>query len=510
MTYTKKSIIKVVLHKPGDVGNRRHSMNQRITALFIALALVVGAGSMYVGMEFFDYETPKEAETIPTMGNVFSVEEDASEIKGFDKFKQALELISTRYVEDVDEEELLEGAIQGMLSTLDDPYSVYMDKETAKQFSQSLDSSFEGIGAEVGMKGGKVTIIAPFKGSPAEKAGLQPNDQIVSIDGKDVEGLDLHETVLKIRGKKGTKVAIGVIRPNSREKITLDVVRDEIPLETVFGSTKEYQGKHVGYIEITSFSENTAEDFQKTLTKLEDDHIDGLVLDVRGNPGGYLQSVEEILKQFVTKDHPYIQIEERNGNKKRYFSTLSKKKDYPVTVLIDKGSASASEILAGALKEASDYDIVGVTSFGKGTVQQAVPMGDGSNIKLTLYKWLTPEGNWIHKKGVEPTIEVEQPSVFQLSPIQLEKSLVSDMNNEQVKTAQLVLKGLGFEPGREDGYYSKETETAVKAFQQTNELPISGKIDLQTADTLNQKIVELKGKEENDLQLKMAIKALFK
>jgi carboxyl-terminal processing protease len=485
-------------------------MNQRITTLLIALALVIGAGGMYVGMEYIGHDTPKEAEAVAAMGNIFNAEEEASEIEGFDKFKQALELISTRYVEEVDEEELLEGAIQGMLSTLDDPYSVYMDKETAQQFSQSLDSSFEGIGAEVGMKSGKVTIVSPFKGSPAEKAGLQPNDQIVSINGENVEGLDLNETVLKIRGKKGTKVAIGVIRSSSKEKITFNVVRDEIPLETVFGSKKDYQGKNVGYIQITSFSEDTAKDFQNTLTKLEKANIEGLVLDVRGNPGGYLQSVEEILKQFVTKEQPYIQIEERNGDKQQYFSTLSKKKGYPVTVLIDKGSASASEILAGALKEASGYEIVGVTSFGKGTVQQAVPMGDGSNIKLTLYKWLTPEGNWIHKKGVEPTIKVEQPAVYQASPIQLEKSLELDMNNEQVKTAQLILKSLGFEPGREDGYYSKKTETAVKAFQETNELSISGKIDLQTADKLNEKITELKSKDENDLQLKMAMKALFK
>ncbi len=485
-------------------------MNQKITALLMTLALIVGAGGMYVGLELTEDKPGQEAEAIPTFGDVFQAEEQATELEGFEKFQQALELISTKYVEEVDQEELLEGAIQGMLSKLDDPYSVYMDKETAKQFSQSLDSSFEGIGAEVGMNNGKVTIVSPFKGSPAEKAGLQPNDQIISIDGENVEGLDLHETVLRIRGKKGTKVAIEVLRPNSMEKLTFDVVRDEIPLETVFGSIKDYQGKKVGYIEVTSFSENTAEDFTTTLTKLEKENIEGLVLDVRGNPGGYLQSVEEILKQFVTKDYPYIQIEERNGDKKRYFSTLSKKKDYPVTVLIDKGSASASEILAGALKEASGYDIVGVTSFGKGTVQQAVPMGDGSNIKLTLYKWLTPEGNWIHKKGVEPTIKVEQPELYEASPLQIEETLVPDMNNEQVKTAQIALKGLGFEPGREDGYFSEETETAVKAFQQTNELPISGKIDQQTANTLNQKMVELRGKEENDVQLKMAIKALFK
>lgn len=213
-----------------------------------------------------------------------------------------------------------------MLSTLNDPYSVYMDKQTAKQFSDSLDSSFEGIGAEVGMDGGKIIIVSPFKNSPAEKAGLQPNDEIVSIDGESTVGSDLNDTVLKIRGKKGTTVKIEVMRAGSKEKLSFDVTRDEIPIETVFSSIKQQGEKKIGYLEITSFSEETAEDFTEELAKLEDQNIKGLVLDVRGNPGGYLQSVEEILKQFVTKDQPYIQIEERNGEKKRYFSNLREKK----------------------------------------------------------------------------------------------------------------------------------------------------------------------------------------
>lgn len=164
-------------------------------------------------------------------------------------------------------------------------------------------------------------------------------------------------------------------------------------------SVKEVNGHKTGYIAISSFSEDTAKDFTSSLKQLEKKGIEGLVLDVRGNPGGYLQSVEDILKHFITKDQPYIQIAERNGDRKRYFSKLKEQKPYPVNVLIDKGSASASEILAGAMKEAGKYEVVGDVSFGKGTVQQAVPMGDGSNIKLTLYKWLTPKGNWIHKKG---------------------------------------------------------------------------------------------------------------
>ncbi|MGG3799058.1 S41 family peptidase [Metabacillus fastidiosus] len=484
-------------------------MNQRVVAILIALAMALGALGMYVGMELMNDKQETAETAVPVMKDLLPVNNKKEDIPGFDKFKQAYDLISTQYVEKVEEDKLLEGAIQGMLSTLEDPYSVYMNKETAEQFSQSLDSSFEGIGAEVGMDEGKVKIISPFKNSPAEKAGLRPNDQIISIDGESIEGLDLHEAVIKIRGKKGTKVVIEVLRPNSKDKISFEVVRDEIPLETVFSSVKEYQNKKIGYIEITSFSEKTAEDFKEQLKTLEKQNIKGLVLDVRGNPGGYLQSVEEILKEFVTKEKPYIQIEERNGEKKRYFSKLNNKKDYPVNVLIDKGSASASEILAGALKEANGYNVVGVSSFGKGTVQQAVPMGDGSNIKLTLYKWLTPDGNWIHGKGVEPTIEVSQPAYFQAGPIKADKVLEADMNNEQIKLAQIVLKGIGFEPGREDGYYSEATEMAVKAFQQKQGLQMTGKIDGKTAAKINEVAAENIAEEKNDVQLETAIKSLF-
>ncbi|MED4454409.1 S41 family peptidase [Metabacillus fastidiosus] len=484
-------------------------MNQRVVAILIALAMALGALGMYVGMELMNDKQETAETAVPVMKDLLPVNNKKEDIPGFDKFKQAYDLISTQYVEKVEEDKLLEGAIQGMLSTLEDPYSVYMNKETAEQFSQSLDSSFEGIGAEVGMDEGKVKIISPFKNSPAEKAGLRPNDQIISIDGESIEGLDLHEAVIKIRGKKGTKVVIEVLRPNSKDKISFEVVRDEIPLETVFSSVKEYQNKKIGYIEITSFSEKTAEDFKEQLKTLEKQNIKGLVLDVRGNPGGYLQSVEEILKEFVTKEKPYIQIEERNGEKKRYFSKLNNKKDYPVNVLIDKGSASASEILAGALKEANGYNVVGVSSFGKGTVQQAVPMGDGSNIKLTLYKWLTPDGNWIHGKGVEPTIEVSQPAYFQAGPIKADKVLEADMNNEQIKLAQIVLKGIGFEPGREDGYYSEATEMAVKAFQQKHGLQMTGKIDGKTAAKINEVAAENIAEEKNDVQLETAIKSLF-
>ncbi|GAJ41040.1 S41 family peptidase [Saccharococcus caldoxylosilyticus] len=479
-------------------------MKKQTTAILMVLSMLVGAGGTYAGMQLAQPDAKSDVSlVIPNKDTASASDEEMK------KVQQAYELIKSRYVEKVDDDKLIEGAIQGMISTLNDPYSVYMDEETSQQFTQSLDSSFEGIGAEVSMIDGKVTIVAPIKNSPAEKAGLKPNDQILKVNGESLEGLDLYEAVLKIRGKKGTAVQLDILRPGVKEVIKVKVVRDEIPIETVYDSVETYNGKKVGYLEVTSFSENTAQDFKKKLSKLEAEHIDGLIIDVRGNPGGYLQSVEEILKQFIPKDKPYVQIEERDGDKQRFYSDLTKKKPYPIAVLIDKGSASASEILAGAMKEAGGYKLVGETSFGKGTVQQAIPMGDGSNIKLTLYKWLTPDGHWIHKKGIKPDVEVKQPDYFHVSPLHIEKTLAFDMNNEQIKNAQQMLKGLGFDPGRTDGYFSKKTEAAVKAFQKANKLPQTGKIDKNTAEVLQAKVMDAIRNKDHDVQLKTAMKVLF-
>lgn len=483
---------------------RRKDMNRKWIALLMSGSLLTGVGGTYASMKWIDIQAKSELEqqTSETPG-LSSGGTSSGTLK---KVEQAYELILGRYVEKVDGTQLIEGAIQGMLTTLDDPYSVYMDKQTAEQFNQSLDSSFEGIGAEVSENDGKIIIVSPFKNSPAEKAGLKPNDQILKVDGDSVEGLDLYEATLKIRGEKGTTVKLEILREGLKEPITVNIKRDEIPLETVHSQVKKESGEEVGYIEITSFSENTAEDFKKQLKELEDQNISGLVIDVRGNPGGLLSSVEEILKELVTDEKPYVQIETRDGEKKRFFSTLKKEKDYPIVVLVDKGSASASEILAGALKEAEGYQVIGETTFGKGTVQQAMPMGDGSNIKLTLFKWLTPDGNWIHKQGVKPDIEVKQPELYKAHPIQADTPLAVDMNSEQVKNAQVILKGLGYDPGRTDGYFSSRTELSVKAYQRMEGLEPTGKIDDKTAASLQEDVVKEIQQEENDLQLQTALK----
>lgn len=481
-------------------------MNRRWIALIVTCSLLTGAGGAYAGIQYLENKQPTSQLEQTIYTKEVTGKPQKEEPTDLSKVAQAFDLISNRYVEKVDQEKLVEGAIQGMLSVLHDPYSVYMDKDTAKQFTQSLESSFEGIGAEVGKVDEKIVIVSPFKDSPAEKAGIKPNDEILKVNGSSVKGLDLNKATLKIRGKKGTTVTLEIARKGLKDPLTIKVKRDEIPLETVHATVKKYDGKKVGYIAITSFSANTAEDFKKNLKALENDHIKGLILDVRGNPGGLLSSVEEILKEFVPSDKPYVQIQQRDGEKHRYFSNLSEKKEYPVVVLVNKGSASASEILAGALQEADGYQLIGERTFGKGTVQQAVPMGDGSNIKLTLFKWLTPDGNWIHKKGIKPDIPVKQPAIFATHPIQVQEPLKKDMNNEQVKNAQEILDGLGFAPGRTDGYFSEETVIAVKGFQKEVGLDATGQIDNVTAAKLEEAAVKAMKKEKNDLQLQTAIR----
>lgn len=473
--------------------------------IVVILSLIIGvAGGAYLTSQAPDQDLKQMLVGSESKEDAAKKENGAARIE-LKKVEQAYALIRDQYVEKVKDEQLVEGAIEGMLLTLNDPYSVYMNKETAEQFGQALDSSFGGIGTEIGVEDGKMIIVSPYKDSPAEKAGLKPKDEVIKINGESVEGLNLYEMSLKIRGKKGTKVTLEIKRSGVTEPLKLKITRDEIPVETVFSSINKVKGMNIGYIELTTFSEGTANDFKKQLKTMEEKGIEGLVIDVRGNPGGLLSSAQEILGLLVTKDKPYLQIAQRNGDTETFFTNLPEKKKYPIAVLTDKGSASAAEILAGALNEAGEYPLIGEKTFGKGTVQQAVPMGDGSDIKLTLFKWLTPDGNWIHKKGIKPTIEVHQPDYFNVHPLQVEKTFKRDMTNPQIQYAQGMLKGLGFEPGRDDGYYDAKTEIAIKALQQQEGLTVTGELDQKTAAKLEEAIVQKIKDEDNDVQLKTAL-----
>lgn len=479
-------------------------------ALLLVAALILGFAGAYFGVKLAQPDSVTELiEGTVEQSQQPKQQETGQTPEKIQKVSKAFNLIKENYLNDVDDKQLIEGAIQGMLTSLEDPYSSYMDVETMKQFNQTIESSFEGIGAEVSTVNGKVTIVAPIKDSPAEEAGLRPNDQILSVDGDSVVGMDLYEAVEKIRGKKGSEVVLEVQRSGVSEPFDVTLTRDDIPVETVYSEVKTIDGKKTGVIEIASFSEKTADHFTKQLGELEDKNIEGLVIDVRGNPGGLLKSVEGILESFIPKDMPYVQIEDQNGEKSKSFSNLEEKKPYPISILINEGSASASEILAVAMKEAG-YDVVGKPSYGKGTVQQAIPFGDGSTMKLTFFKWLSPEGNWINEKGVKPTVKQEQPEYYFTNPVKVEEPITYNQTGEKVENLQIMLKGLGYEPGRTDGYFSKQTGTAVEAFQTDNDLDVTGEINEKNAGLIESQLVEKVRAGENDKQMDKALHVLYK
>ena len=424
------------------------------------------------------------------------------------KLGTALSLIESNYYETVDREKLIDGAVNGMMEALGDPYSNYMGKETAEKFEESIEGSFSGIGAEVSSDNGKVVVVSPIKGSPAEKAGIQAKDVILSVNGESLEGLELNDAVAKIRGPKGSDATLKIQRTGTAEPLEFVITRDDVRLETVYATMEKDK---VGVIEVTQFSQNTAERFKEELTKLETQGMKGLVIDVRNDPGGVLPVVIEMAEQFVPSGKAIVQVEDKN--KQREVSTSKgSSKAYPVVVLMNKGSASASEIMAGALQQSAGAKLIGDNSFGKGTVQTSFEkqLGDGSLLKITIAKWLTPDGTWIHGKGIKPDIAVAQPDYFSVAPINKSATLQYNMNSTDVKSAQTMLDGLGYKPGRKDGYFDAGTKEAVKKFQSTSKLQATGVIDAKTAEALELALIKVIQDPANDTQRNKGIEEIEK
>ena len=434
---------------------------------------------------------------------MFGKEDEASEIKGqesqvqyvgerkeFTKLYMAYDKLKKDYYKDIDEDTVINGAINGMVDALEDPYSEYMDTEEASMFEDSVHSSFQGIGAEIQEQDGIITVISPIKNSPAEKSGLLPNDKVLKVDGKDIKGYSVSEAVLLIRGKKGTEVTLTIQRGEGA-LIETTIVRDDIPIETVY---PEMLSDKVGHIMISSFSDDTYDELVTAIDDLKKEGMESLVLDVRQNPGGLLDSAVDISNLFVEEGKNIVQIETKDDKnklvKEAIVASPGLRVDLPVTVLIDEGSASASEILAGALSESANMPIVGVNSFGKGTVQSLNNLPDGSNIKITTAKWLTPKGNWIHDKGIAPDYEVQYPSYAMLSPLNTSEVLKTGMTSDAIKNAKEMLKAVGYDPGTINTSFDETMVSAVKKFQADNKLDATGELTGDSANTLMNKLRE--------------------
>ncbi|WP_106531694.1 S41 family peptidase [Planomicrobium soli] len=440
-----------------------------------------------------------------TFGDNKAVEVNSPERREFQKLYSAYDQIESEYYEDVETETLVNGAINGMIEALGDPYSDYMNEEEAAHFTEGISSSFEGIGAEVQERNGYVAVVSPIKNSPAEKAGILPNDLIIEVDGKSIQGFSSSEAVMLIRGEKGSKVTLTIRRGENSEPIKIEIVRDEIPIETVY---TEMNDDKVAQIQITSFAEKTYEELLAAIEDMEKQGMKALVLDVRQNPGGLLTAALDISNLFVEEGKTLFEVESKGQEPEVYTASGGKKVDVPVTLLIDGGSASASEILAGAVSESGNVQLIGEKTFGKGTVQTANNMSDGSNLKFTTAKWLTPDGNWIHEKGIEPDVKVEYPEYASLPVLDPSVELKDGTISEQVQTAEKMLEALGYEVGKVDGVFEAEMEEAVKKFQEDKDLEADG---ILTGDSTYAVMTALREKiEKDDPMLQEAQKVILK
>ena len=313
--------------------------------------------------------------------------------------------IVDNYYGELDRDKLIDGAVEGMISSVGDTFTSYSDTDSTSSFDETINGSYEGIGCTVAtLENGTISVIDMFEDSPSYKAGLKVGDIILKVDGESYEGKNSNDISNYIKNSGKSKIVLTVKRDNEEKDISINLSKVEIP--HVSGKVIEQDSKKIGYIKISLFASNSYKQFKNKLDELEKSNIDDLIIDVRDNSGGYLSSVTDICNLFLDKGKVIYQLEDSKGKVKKKDTTKEKRK-YDIVVLINGGSASASEILASAIKESYGGDIVGTNSYGKGTVQQTKKLLDGSMIKYTTQKWLTPDGNSINEVGVTPTKVVE-------------------------------------------------------------------------------------------------------
>ncbi len=315
--------------------------------------------------------------------------------------------LSDKYVGEIpDEVAMVQGMAKGMTSALEDPYTTFFVPDKAKQFKEDLKGSFGGIGAEIGVKDDIITVVSPLDGTPAKEAGIKPGDKILKIDGEETNSLDLDEAISKIRGEKNTKVKLTVFSEGSNEPREVEINRDIIDPKSVSWEIKDNE---IAYIRLATFSEDSVKEFINIAGEIKKSSAKKIILDLRGNPGGYLETAVSIAGFFLKPET--VVVKEDFGGKKRsedYKTEYDPVLDsYPLVVLVDRGSASASEILAGALNEQKGAKLVGEKTFGKGSVQEFFTLSDESTLKVTVAEWLTPQGKKINKEGIKPEIEVK-------------------------------------------------------------------------------------------------------
>lgn len=430
---------------------------------------------------------------------------NSSQIPSDAKFLNDLKnFVKNNYVEDVSDLELIRGSIKGMVNALDDPYSEFFTPEAFKEFNENASGNFGGIGVVIIMRENYVTAVSVLEGSPAERAGIKAGDKFVQVDGKDITNMTLTEVSQFLRGEKGTEVEVGVMRNGIKQILKFNVKRDIIEVNPI-----EYEilEDDIGYLKISEFNEHTISNLDKSLSEFKKNGVKGIILDLRNNPGGILDQAIRVATRFVPEG-PIVNVVSKYGKAKTYHS---KTKPYPfkLVVLINEGSASAAEIVSGAIKDRNMGTLVGETTFGKATVQRTLNLGPVGGVKLTIGRYTTPNGTDINKTGIKPDVEVkvDHGDLSDILPLSGERTLNSGYVGLDVMALQQRLKILNLYDKEPDGIYDCDTQKAVKTLQKKNDVFPTGVanetfyriLDKSLADIINTR---------KDAQFKKAIDVL--
>ena len=422
------------------------------------------------------------------------------------KLELVYDTLVNGYVDkNISKDDIINGALKGMAEATGDPYTNYLVNDETAAIDETMTGSFGGIGAELRSENNRVIISNTREGTPAQKIGLQENDAILKVNGEDMEGKSISYVVSKVRGEVGTDVTLTIQR--GTQELEVKITRAKIAIETVKG-TVDSTDATIGPVQINSFAKNTAKEVEKAVTDLREKGVKKFIFDVRYNPGGLLDQAIMIANMFVDEGKTILNVENRDGQIKSYKAS----KDYgtfkitePYVLLVNEGSASASEILAAALKESADAKLIGKKTYGKGTVQSVIEVGDNAELKYTIAKWLTPNKTWIHKTGIDPTEEVSMPDYYNITIIDTREVVKEGAVSDNVKTIETILKGLGYDVTA-DGYFDSKTTEAVKEFQKSKGLSETGEVDEKTGTALMSAIRD--ALKANDTQYKAAVKAL--
>jgi carboxyl-terminal processing protease len=430
------------------------------------------------------------------------------EQRAADLLEQVIKYIKTVFINEVDIKELTRGAIRGMMESLDDRYSDYFEKEDYDEFNLEVVGTYGGVGLVIGMRDNFVTVVSPIAGGPGDVAGIKPGDKIVRVDGKDVTKNTQADVAKLLRGDEGTKVTISISRDGEPKVLDFSLSREIIHLNPIESKVLE---DGIGYIRINDFNENTKSNMDKTMDEFKTKGVKGIILDVRNNPGGLLDQAVEAADLFLDGGD-VVKLVTRQGEVTTY---KAKSGAYagPVVMLVNGGSASASEILAGAMQDHGRATLVGTTTFGKAMVQRPVDLGSFGGFKITIGKYITPAGKDINEKGIEPDVVIDslelKPSHDEFAPLGDKRSLSRGIIGLDVYGIQQRLAYLGYFKVEPNGIFGPKTAQAVADFQQAAGLSVKSSVDNATYAAIEKAITEKEQQEmQKDVQMDKAIEIL--